>query len=78
MHDSAPTEIMSKIEFLFINTVDLRCQVPSATLERTIATAFVAYDENKDGLISQSEWSEIMTRLEIADALVLSSPITLS
>ena len=57
--------MIDKIEFLFINTVDRRCQVPSAQLERSIAAVFVAYDKDKDGKISPAEWKEILTKLEI-------------
>ena len=42
---------MAKIEFIFVDLVDKRCQVPSNKLIRDAFAIFVVYDKDKDGLI---------------------------
>lgn len=51
---------MAKIEFIFVDMADKRCQVPSNKLIRDAAAIFVVYDEDKDGLISVEEWNTII------------------
>jgi len=48
------------MEFIFVDTSDKRCHVPSDKLIRDAAAIFVAYDKNKNGLISVEEWNTIM------------------
>lgn len=45
-----------------MDTGDNRCQPPSQKLIRDAAAIFVWYDEDKDGLIEQTEWSKIMEK----------------
>lgn len=53
---------IAKIVFLFVETDDKRCQVPSNKLIADAAAIFVTYDEDKDGLISVEEWNKVIDK----------------
>ena len=59
-----------------MDTGDARCQVPSDKLIRDAAAIFVWYDEDKDGLIEQTEWSKIMEKQGMAD-VTITEPLNL-
>ena len=67
---------ISAIEFLFIDTTDLRCQSPSPVLLREILGVFLLFDRDQDGLIQPSEFKDIMDRLGKAQPDI-QAPLTL-
>ena len=50
---------ISKIEPLFLNTNDVRCQPVSSLLNYNITAAFLGADNDKDGLLSANEMSAV-------------------
>ena len=59
-----------------MDTGDKRCQPPSQKLIRDAAAIFVWYDEDKDGLIEQTEWSKIMEKQGMSD-VTITEPLNL-
>lgn len=54
---------MEKLDFVFVNRKDVRCQVPSQALVRNITALFLVSDEDEDGYLRARDVEAAMDKL---------------